>query len=270
MAGKYSVKRCGWINNTKIYYHENTRWYFLPWFKRMTEQYKQRGIFPAMPTDIAYMYEDPKDKEAALFASLLIPNGKNLEANIREVCGVIGRHPYEFMKEREYVLMSVGDKMNKFLLGTPRLQYWRVSKIFDSFAKVLLKKRYTVKDIYNIEYKNERAQVMAVVMMSEGGIGMNLRKPCGELRCPYIPSTRKFMQFLIGDEFRHSEFQDLTKIFFDDELDFFYAYLAWEELKRLYPMQMAKLTDRYSRYIKWVVVGQRWKKVLFDFDFSLK
>ena len=104
--------------------------YHLPWLHELTARYKERGKFPLYPTFIESYYEDGDDKAVSLLSTLLMNWKGNVTEQIKTMREVLGEHPYEWLNNRTFVLLSTGNKQKIRLNEKYGLAYWKVAKFF--------------------------------------------------------------------------------------------------------------------------------------------
>lgn len=256
------------------------------WMRELVEKYKDRGIYPVFPTQIAEYYSRPEDKEIALFSALLMKwdNGNELE-QIGSMRRILGDRPYEWFANREFVSLSLPREQENYIDGHPFCRYWKIAKLYDMlyvacrredgqltpFSEVFSQgdafadfcNKYAGTCGYNgINYPR---MVVELVLRSSDGIGQRLWTTTPQhIKCPVRGKIRDFLGLWFPDYYsRYWPFDEAIKLFrLQYDYDFFYAYLAWESLSEVNPIGCKQYLVRYtSRYKSDVVLENfYWRK----------
>ena len=90
--------------NLAEYYENFARWH-IPWIRELTSRYLSEGDFGVHPLLIAGRYNNPKDIEVALVASVLIRASEvdKVLDNIQKMAETITESPYRWLSERGFV-----------------------------------------------------------------------------------------------------------------------------------------------------------------------
>lgn len=241
--------------------------YHCEWLRDLVRQYKEYGVYPVLPTNIAEYYPNKEDKEIALFSTFCMSwtNDNELEqiASMREL---IGKHPAEWFRNREFITISVGREQGNFIGGYRNGRYWKIAKVFDLLyvmchreGKVLMPSEALTVESYNkycdmianvceLRDMDRKKGIVELVLRSSDGIGrglwVNTRKP---VRCPLTSKTLHFVKEWFPDWTKNLwPFDEVVKLFrLEHDYDLFYAALAYEEQASLFPDAYKKYATRY-------------------------
>jgi hypothetical protein len=247
-----------------------------PWLKELAAWYKAKGEFPLFPTFIADYYTDPKDKEIALFSSLLMSDNDRVYEQVQDMRSLITEHPYKWFTERGFVSLSLGANQQKALVGYRLCRYWKIAYLMNwlyglangSKEQGTFEKHFThdTKDSLEELKKLElhigdfRLRFLSLVLRTSDGFGAGLWNSCQSLvRCPLTESVKEFLTMWFPDYHTRGLTEDeaIGQFGFERDCDFFYAMLAWKELCRKKPKE-CKLYAR--KYRTWYDLGCRKKK----------
>lgn len=248
------------------FYTDFAQYHFL-WLRQLVAAYKERGEYPVLPTQIIEYYRDQADKEFAIFSTLCMSwdNGKELE-QIADMRRLIGGHPAEWVKNREFVVLSIGREQDNKLDGYKRAQYWKIAKVYDvlydlcyegqgfflpsdvftkaSFADYCQQVADTC-EIKDIAYKQA---IIELVLRTSDGIGRGLWPMTKKLQCPQPKGIKTYLKTWFPDW--HSSiwtFEEAISLFrLEHDYDFYYAFLAHTELARLHPLSCKKYLSRFQ------------------------
>lgn len=251
--------------------------YHRKWLRELVARYKERGEFPVYPTQIIEYYPDKEDKEIAIFAALCMSwtNGKELD-QIAAMRKIMGEHPAQWFRERGFVVLSIGREQDKAIEGYAGGKYWKVAKVFDLLydecRKTLPSKTFkgnkfndycdkvsSVCGIPGIDYKRS---IMEIVLRTTDGIGRGLWLSRKTLKCPDSADIRKYIKLWFPYFKSHLwTFDEAVHLFgLEYDYDFFYAWLAHNELARINPKACRQYLQRYlSRWeLGWTFHGRDW------------
>lgn len=242
--------------------------YHREWMRGLVAEYKERGLFPVLPTQIIEYYPDAADKEVAIFSTLCMEwdNGLELEqiADMREL---MGPHPAEWFRNREYASISIARLQYNRLNGTNDAHYWKIARMFDilhlmcetytglisiraAFRKTSIEKYcQRVFEECGFSYMSYKRRVIELVLRTTDGLGRGLWKAKPEnILCPRKKAISDFVQdwFPFYKEDRYKFDEAVKFLGFDYDYDVFYAWLAWTELQRLYPTDCQRYQRRYK------------------------
>ena len=274
----------------------------ISWMKKLVSKYKEAGDFPLMPmTILPSYYTDIRDREIAVFASLLIKDDGYFD-RINAFRKILTDHPFEWFKGRGFVRLSLGSTQNK---RTGGVENWKIAKLFDrlwemchvttqtapngitvSFvrpigfqAELMVKAQgcsffdmltYILEDCSVGEYFY-KIRLLLLILGRSDGFSLNLWTiPQSGIKCPVTSETKGFLKAWMPDYSVIGGFDEAVDIFgMDSPADFYYAYLAWTKFYRLNP----KACERYlSIYRGWydkkdIHMLCEWKKIQPDIVF---
>lgn len=257
------------------------------WMRELVAEYKAHGSFPIMTTLLGDYYRGKKDKEIALFATLLMSDEKKVYEQIQDMRRLITEHPRDWLKERGFVDLSIGDRQNKRLVGNYRCEYWKLARLmnilyealYGDYAGKSLEDSFSngsifVSELYDSELEIEevRLRLLSLVLKTPDGLGRGLWcKYPSEVKCPVTVEIRKFLRLWFPNYQVYGSEDDAIKLFgLDRESDFFYAWLAWKELEKKEPLQCERYVLRYAKWYKNFcdMRKQKWDMVLPKIDFT--
>lgn len=253
--------------NVRQMFFEEFSFYHCKWLRELVAKYKERGVFPILPTQIMEYYQEPLDKDIAVLSALCMcwDNGKELE-QIASMRKLIGKNPAQWWKDREFVTISVGREQNRKLEGHNNGQYWKIAKMydilydlckdglvirrpsdvfrklssFDSFCK-------KVSDVCMIPDMDYKRDVISLVMRTDDGMGRGLWYG-NRVRCPMSAELKRYMTvwfpYWRTKMWTWDEAVSLFRL--EKNYDFFYAYLAHQELGRENPQACSQYLTRYK------------------------
>lgn len=238
------------------------------WLRELVAKYKEYGVFPVYPTQIADYYTDKEDMIIALLSAFLMKweNGNEIE-QIASMRKILGDHPYEWFKNREFIVLSVGREQNKKIEGYNHAIYWKIAKLYDVLYDTCQVISDNMKPSEALKGKNLRIfldtvekrcelsdtrfkrEVIELVLKTSDGLGRGLlRSSPQKVKSPYTTKMRRY----IGAWFPNYlsglwTFDEAVRLFrLENDYDFFYAYLAHTELMRLNPVGCRKYLTRYQ------------------------
>lgn len=249
------------------FFVEFVRWH-TEWLRLLVARYKERGQYPVLPTQIIEYYPDTVDKEVAIISTLCMEwDSDTVLQQIAAMRELMGPSPYEWFAHRDYAAISIGRLQDERLDGTRRTHYWKIAQTFEllhrlcedgrelqSVSKVLRGRKMEaycqqVFEVCSFTYIGYKQRVIELVLKTTDGIGRGVWRAKPEsVLCPRNPDLSKFIQMWMP-MFRYDSYDwDEAVSLFNLEYpyDFFYAYLAWEELKRYNPVQCRQYQQRYK------------------------
>ena len=102
-------------------------------------------------------------------------------------------------------------------------------------------------ELDDVEYKQ---RVIELVLRTSDGIGRNLWPTTpSKVKCPNSVALRKYMKSWFPDWSRKMwPWDEAVKLYnLEHDYDFFYSWLAYKELERLYPLACKQYTTRYQK-----------------------
>lgn len=257
---------------TAKYYRIFAENHFFPWVRDVIDRYKARGIYPNLKTDIAHYYTDPKDKEVALFASMVLSNNANVARQVRDMRTIMGDHPFEWFSNREYIFLSTGNSLLRKVDGNSYCKYWKIAKHMDRASKFINAPYYSAQELGSLVdgdlgVKDYDVRLASMALMTNDGIGCGLRNGySSKILCPVSKDLEKFARtWFCNDRYYLFSFDDIVELFdLQHHSDFFYFYLAWNELCKLKPKECSRCLTLYQRWCASgdVVKARRWRGLL--------
>ena len=271
--------------------------YVRPWFTELVSTYKEYGEFDVYPTVIADYYPDRRDKVVALMSTLCMDWKKeSILQQVHSMIAIMGSHPYEWFKSREFVMMSIGRDQDNTLDGGGAA-YWKMARLFDRLYEMCKRKRtfslgmvfpprkttdgksrlerFASSFLEEVEYDTGwefKTNVIELVLRTSDGLGRGLWKnsKSGE-KCPRRSEIYAFMKVWVSDYSRTWDFKQCVGWFgLEHEHDFFYLWMAWKRLVQLRPKECSKFSNVFvNRYNdRLMVVKWKWMDYLPKIDFD--
>ena len=251
----------------------------LDWFLELGKRYKERGDYNIYPTIIAEFYNNPKDKEIALFSTLMLSENENLYSQVADMRKIITAHPFDWFKRRGFVSLSTGAKQHKKLTGNAFCEYWKIAKMFDRLWHIMYDDDgqptgYTFKNFFTAYSKSHisinirnylngssgaadelqiteyKVRLLLFVLCKSDGIGMGLWSvPPRSIKVPISRGMQKFLRMLFPHFSRCGDIDDIIcGLGFRSE--FLYIFLGWVELCKIYPKETERFVYIYSGWLK--------------------
>ena len=255
--------------------------FLLPWLHRLADGYKERRTVPAHPLALLPLhYASREDREVAAFAALLLPTTDKMFEYIEEFRMMMGESPWRWFESRGFIVGSLGDDQNR---RTGGIENWRIARLMDrmwsscSFsarapigkdvdfvrpigdvvcqrAKAQLCSRFDVlatmlQDCFVGEYFFKLRLLLMVLSCDDGfSLGLWDEDPQG-VKCPISRDVSQFLRTWFPDRRRYGSEDEAIRLFgFERDCDFFYAYLAYEELQKRSPLECSRLATCYLRW----------------------
>ena len=141
--------------------------------------------------------------------------------------------------------------------------------IEESFAEGFL----SVDDLLDAELgiKKDRIRLLSHALRASDGLGQGLwgNVSTGE-RCPITEEIRKFLHLWFPNYRTYGNEDEAIGLFgLEQDVDFFYAWLAWGELKKKNPRQCEVYVQRYAKWYRNFcdMRKQKWDGVLPEIVF---
>lgn len=259
------------------------------WMNKLKDEFLKTDNFGIRPETIVDYYTDKRDKEVALFSSLLIStddNAKCLE-KIMILRGVIGEHPWEWFKNRGFVnVMSIwhGAKKRVFELFD---KLWvecfkdnKYNSLEECFAKScqrygtnLLETIETMCQFRSWRISRSRFALLMLVCSHSEGIGRGIWNiPPAMVRIPVTGSLSGFLRTWMPDAPRYGTPDECLVLFGMTDADFYFCHLAYNCLKKYHPEECSKYVTfyqtAYKKHIRYG--GYDWRKHFPEINFSPK
>ena len=263
------------------------------WMQELADAYKARGVFPALPILVLpSYYHDARDREVAAFAALLIPADEEYW-RINEFRKVMGDHPFEWLKNREFVHLSIGDTQN---MRTGGVTNWRIARLMDvlwedvfedglgsiraAVSRYCYMKGCTYFDAvmhilsscsYAPSYRY-MARLLLMTLGSDDGFGFGIWKGMEEeIRCPIDTGMPEFVSTWFPDYRRYGQLPDAVRLFgMRNECDLLYAFWGYKELQKRNPDGCSNYATSYLRWYEMGVYKSPyvWRNILPAIDFG--
>lgn len=259
-------------NNQAIFLRKYGRFH-IPWMKQLTAAYMERGQFPMLPTFIANYYTEAHDREIALLSAIFLDWKGDVMTQIKALMDIMGDHPYEWFTSRGFVHLSVGRNQNKRVEGRGNGQYWKLARFYSmlydhcrgrslrasfpagadsSYKTRLVRFGEEVNERLGFFTCGDNADVVELALRASDGISFGLwPTDPSKIHCPYSAALKRFLKMWFPD-YRPSlwGYSESVRLFgLERDYDFFYFYLAWEELKKANRDGCVRYSTRYiSRY----------------------
>lgn len=235
--------------------------YHIPWMQELIAAYKERGQFPLFPTFIANYYEDKQDKELAIIATMCLNWNRDVLSQIQRLRELMGEHPHEWFRNRGFVVLSIAKNQETMLMEDSGSKYWKVAKFFselyDKCRDKTLRKvfanpgsfmRYIQSSEFGLGSNVYKASVIELVLRASDGFSFGLWPTTpSRIKTPVKSKIKTFLGVWFPDYAKGSwDFEEAVSIFgLEKNYDFFYFYLAWEELKNSNKDECVLYSTRY-------------------------
>ena len=259
----------------------------IEWLRRLSADYKERNDFGIHPFILADYYKKPEDREIALFASLLVSENDNIRKQVDHLRRLISDEPYKWFSNREFVSISMGRNQNKRIDGSS-VFFWQLSRLFERIYDICQQEgnmetavmqtmklnnstafgamTYYLQNLVGLGSPWWRLNFLLIRLFRPDGLGMGLWGKGDEpLLCPYNSGVKEFIQTWFPDYRRvGSSFECIKYFGFDDDVDFFYAYLGYKELQRRKPNECGYYATRYQSWYECSFKAKpyRWREIM--------
>lgn len=275
--------------NIADYFLNFSKWH-RKWMQELADRYKERGEFGVHQFMLADYYTEPKDKELALFASLVVSDNDNVLMQVQHLKEILTESPSQWYKDRGFVWLGMGRNQDKHINGGGA-PYWRLARLMqrmwsidyslyyedDNGMKSLCLANDVESEVLSIikgGYVSPFAALTSLFsdssvcnplwsynllllrLFRSDGLGMGLWGRGNEpLSCPWKPDMTLFLSTWFPDYRRYSSNrQDCVKLFgLKDDVDFFYAYLGYKELQKRNPKECSNYATTYLRWYEGTV-----------------
>ena len=230
------------------------------WMKELKDVYLARGDFGIRPEILADYYNDIRDKEIALLVSVMLPMTENTLDAVTRFHSLIGEHPWEWFKERRFSVENQYTFVEKCRI-IPFLNEWWREMFKDNDYASLGECVKNVSERDGISYLDMMIRTKKVSMLRLAtvllvfsrcdGFGQGLWNIDREdIKIPVRSVLITFLQTWFPDCTKYGELDECIELFGMDSIDFFYCYLAYEELKKFRPKECARYVNFYSEAYK--------------------
>ena len=270
------------------------------WLRKLVAKYKERGIYPIFPTQIAEYYQSREDKEIAVMSSLMMDWFRDTElAQITDMRNVMGDSPWRWFCDREFVNLSAFRTSNKLLDGSLYCMYWKLAKFYDmlydfcydGYRFILPSeafRKHSLGDfmdevcrLFYFKYGRSFAvSIFELYVKSSDGIGCGLwrRGRMSDPSCPKFRGLDKYVKTWFPDYSPTLwSWDEVTALFrLERRYDLCYAYLAYSDLEKVDALACRQYWTRYQSrwesgimFLKKDWVGERGRQPVIRFaDFD--
>ncbi len=258
--------------------------YHRPLLQAIADRYKGRGVFPAYPEYLLpSFYDDKADMEIAALAGMLVDD-------VTQMREVMGGHPAEWFRRRNFVLLSMGDTQNGRTGGALN---WRISAFFNELHDLTLGGRVSIMQSFlgesarlavtlesaimetarvaGVDLNPIRLRTALAVLSPSEGIGLSIWDNCPfKAQNPLTSDVKRFLGYWWPDKPSEVSQDDAISMFgLAGDLDFLYASLGWDEMVKA---DRAKCLQYVKYYQLWFRKGgmerpYRWRDALPEVSF---
>ena len=248
-----------------------------PWLQELADAYKKRGEFGIHQFMLADYYTVPKDKELALFASLVVSENDNVLMQVQHLREILTDSPTQWYNNRGFVSLGIGRNQDKRINGGG-VQYWKLSRLMQQIWFAEHENWGNETKAWDLESEILRTMrlhsctpfcaltgifddvqgpllwncnLLLIRLFRSDGLGMGLWGHGTEtLLCPWRSDMTQFLATWFPDFRRYSiNRQDCVKLFgLKDDVDFFYAYMGYKELQKRSPKECSEYATTYLRW----------------------
>ena len=238
------------------------------WIQQLADAFRARGKFGLHLFSLADHYDDLRDKEVAMFVSLLFANNDQLLIQQGTMLDVLGSHPYDTMIAKGGLSdLTIGEVQNERLPGTFTRNFHiahllsRVRELYDEYGGIENSIREVLKEnkcfdpfmalsnlLMGID-NNQRQfkfNLLLMIMAETEGLGIGAGNfPEKPLYCPENKAVIEFLEIWFPEYHRCGLPFDKALNYFGlrRQTDFYYAYLGFDVLKKVN-------TDEVKKYVR--------------------
>lgn len=252
------------------------------WLQALADKVKERGEFGIHKFMLADYYQQLKDKELALFVSLIVSENGDILQQVGHLRELLGDSPTNMYNSRSFVRFGIGKNRDKRINGSQQ-PMWKLanvlSRVWDIEHPTVGGHAPTVWKDYT-DFESEVLQTMrttrtnafgalthflsdigvgqfywnlnflALRLFRCDGLGMSLwGRGDEELLCPWNSELTLFLKTWFPDYRRVGTPEFCVKQFeLRDDVDFFYAWLGYKELQKKKPKECSKLATTYHNW----------------------
>lgn len=224
--------------------------YHYAWLIEIGKRWKARGEYSFDRFSLMDYYTDGKDIEAAGYISLLTYDNPKLPEQIAELHNIIGDHPWDYIENRDFIVLSNPYVANEVLPGSMRRKYdlfnlldWVWGFYFDHSEPLT-----TLKGIVKIQEEQYAFDMLKMRMTKRDGIGKGVwPDDDDEMACPISNDMLKLIRIfypkgdISGLPLDANIANDVLQfIGFDDPTEFVYTYQGYRRMERLMPEAMER------------------------------
>ena len=273
------------------------------WLQELADKYKEQGDFPMIPMVVLpSYYKGVQDKEIAAYAALLIKDGAEF-GRVQEIREMLGKEPWAWFENREFVRLSIGGEQNK---RTGGVENWKIARLMDKLwegchlftyeipimktkktfllpigedvRRVIEEQRCSYFDALTCQLEDccvgeyfYKLRLLMMVLGTGDGLGLGLWSiDSSELKCPICTGIRQFVRTWFPDFARAGSTDDAIRLFgFEKDCDFLYAWLGYKELQKSNPKGCSAYSTAYLRWYEGGVKKKpyEWREILPEICF---
>lgn len=272
------------------------------WLQALSDKVKERGEFGIHKFMLADYYQQLKDKELALFVSLIVSENGDILQQVGHLRELLGDSPTNMYNSRSFVRFGTGKNRDKRINGSQQ-PMWKLanvlSRVWDIEHPTVGGHAPTVWKDYT-DFESEVLQTMrttrtnafgalthflsdigvgqfywnlnflALRLFRCDGLGMSLwGRGDEELLCPWNSELTLFLKTWFPDYRRVGTPEFCVKQFeLRDDVDFFYAWLGYKELQKKKPKECSKLATTYHNWYESGLKRKpyKWREILLPLD----
>lgn len=227
------------------------------WLIKVGQEWKKRGEFPIDRFSLMDYYHEPNDIEVAGYVSLLTTTNEKLFDQIIDLRDLLGDHPWQWMKERGFIVLADPETASQRIMGCRRT-YADLFNLLDyvwGFYFNHGEPRTTLSDIVPIQDEAYAMKMLKMRLYRKGGLGLGVRPDDGEeLACPLtIPMLQLIRTFYpiagqMGFALTVDNADDVLQFMgFDDPTEFLYTYQGYQRMLEVQPKAMERNEKYFNR-----------------------
>ena len=271
-AFKKQEKR-GWFKKGYSEFFWMLAKYHIPYLHDIAKKYKESGLIGLHTFYLADYYQTPKDKEIALFASLYVSKNGAIRKQAQHIRKIMGKSPAIWYEKRKFVSLALG-KNQKKRIEVGGHQYWKLAELFQRFWEIEHpangRRTDMESEVLALMQENDWSAEKALLYLFDGidlpldsewkirmlliclfrrdGFGYGLWGFGDEpLNVPWSRLTYSFLKEWLPDYRKYGSKDECVKLFrFDDDVDFLYATLGYNKMRKLYPAECSHYSTLYS------------------------
>lgn len=235
--------------------------YHLVWMHELKDKWLEQADLGIRPELLADYYTDKRDKEIALLASLLITTGEKCYQRVQQYRDILGGHPWEWFKNREFANRQdvwVGERARLFKFFH---EWWVECFKYESYDSIeqcvtghtddgalsCYEVMMRLVESYGWKIPKIRIAHLLLVLSHSDGLGEGLWGISrDDVDIPVTMALNAFLRIWMPDSFRYGKPDECMGLFGMDSVDFYYCYLAYEELKFYRPKECGRYASYYQ------------------------
>ena len=225
--------------------------YHYVWLREIGRLWKERGEYSLDRFSLMDYYDDDGDIETAGYVSLLTQDNDRLHDQITELRNIIGPHPWQWMKERRFLILAQPEQMNQRILGTNHsmadiynVMDWLWHHWFAEGGA-----DYGLDEVVSIQEPAYAMDMLSMRLAKNDGMGRGVYPDMNDgLACPI---NRDMLQLIrvyypLGGEKglrkvdANTADDVLSFMGYDDTTEFVYTYQGYRQMERVIPEAMER------------------------------